>query len=238
MDWLSARDPMSAWTHFAWMVLAVPGTVLLLWLSRKQPRKQASMLVFGLSLVLCYGGSFLYHYVPLEMSEPFNVLDHLGISVLIAGTVTPIAVVGLRGRWRVALLILIWVLAAAGITLRLSGHSPLAVRTVFYLLMGWVGVVTYFQLVRRLSHAKVSLIWIGGILYSVGAVINAMHYPSFTTWFDSHDLFHLFVMAGSLAHYGFMLVALNLYRDAVAPLPKVPARAFPVGDGPRPQTAT
>jgi hemolysin III len=231
MDWLHARDPVSAWSHFAWMVLAVPGTVWLLYLSRKQPKRQASMLVFGLSLMLCYGGSFLYHYVPLDVSEPFNVLDHLGISVLIAGTVTPIAVVGLRGRWRVGLLIVIWLLAAAGVTLRLSGHSPLAVRTGFYLLMGWVGVATYFQLVRRLSHVKVSLIWIGGILYSTGAVINASHYPSFATWFDAHDLFHLFVMAGSLAHYGFMLVVLTLHRDAVRPLPKMPALSA------QPQTA-
>jgi hemolysin III len=223
MNWLHFRDPVSAWTHFAWMVLALPGMVLLLWLSRKQPHKQLSMLVFGLSLILCYGCSFLFHAVPLAMSGPFNELDHIGIYFLIAGTVTPIAVVGLRGAWRAGLLILIWVLAAAGITVRLFADPPLELRTAFYLVMGWVGLVTYFQLVRRLSHRKVSLVWIGGLIYSIGAVINAVGRPSFASWFDAHDLFHVFVMAGSLAHYTFMLVVLTLHRDARIPLPALPA---------------
>ena len=103
--WMNARDPMSAWTHFAWMFLAIPGTLLLLWLSRKHPVRQASMVVFGLSLIFSMFGSFLYHAVPLADSPPFEALDHVGIYVLIAGTVTAIAVIGLRGWWRVGLLI-------------------------------------------------------------------------------------------------------------------------------------
>jgi hemolysin III len=211
------------------MVLAVPGMVLLTWLSRKQRLNQLSMLVFGLSLIICYGCSFLFHAVPLAMSDPFNALDHIGIYFLIAGTVTPIAVVGLRGWWRAGLLILIWVLAAAGITVRLLCDPPLEVRTGFYLVMGWVGVATYFQLAGRLSHRKVSLVWIGGLIYSIGAMMNAIHWPNFSQWFDAHDLFHLLVMAGSLTHYTFLLVVLTLHRDARIALPALalPDRVTP-----------
>jgi hemolysin III len=240
--WMNARDPMSAWTHFAWMVLAIPGTLLLLWLSRKHPVRQASMLVFGLSLILCMFGSFLYHAVPLADSAPFEALDHVGIFVLIAGTVTAIAVIGLRGWWRVCLLIGIWALAATGITMRLLADSPegppLAVRTAFYLLMGWIGVVTYFPLARRLSHYKVSLIWVGGVIYSTGALINVCHWPNFASWFDAHDLFHLFVMGGSLAHYIFLVVVLMPHHEPVEAIPSYPDLEAPVVVTAQPQTTT
>jgi hemolysin III len=240
--WMNARDPMSAWTHFAWMILAIPGTLLLLWLSRQRPVRQASMLVFSLSLIFSMLGSFLYHAVPLGDSAPFEALDHVGIYVLIAGTVTAIAVIGLRGWWRVGLLIGIWVLAAVGIAVRLLDHSPegppLAVRTGFYLLMGWIGVVAYFQLARRLSHYKVSLIWIGGLIYSTGALINVCHWPNIASWLDAHDLFHLFVMGGSLAHYTFLVVVLMPHREPAQAIPSYLDLEAPVGATAQPQTTT
>jgi predicted membrane channel-forming protein YqfA (hemolysin III family) len=116
---------------------------------------------------------------------------------------------------------------------------PLAVRTGFYLLMGWIGVITYFPLARRLSHRNVSLIWIGGLIYSTGALINVCHWPNFARWFDAHDLFHLFVMGGSLAHYTFFIVVLTLHREPVKALPSYPDLAADEADAvPQPQTAT
>jgi hemolysin III len=214
MDWFIVREPTSAWTHFAWMLLAIPGTILLLWLSRRRPVTQFSMLVFGLSTMFCMLGSFLFHAAPASMVAPFDELDHIGIYVMIAGTVTPIAILGLRGRWRRGLLVVIWALAAIGITIRLMAQPPLAVRTAFYLIMGWIGIVTYFQLAQRLSHRTVSLIWIGGLLYTIGAVINVRNWPTLNAhWFDAHALFHVFVMAGNLAHFTFMVIVLMHQRE-------------------------
>jgi hemolysin III len=224
---LAARDPTSAWTHFAWMVLAVPGTAWLLWLSRHNRLKQLCMFVYGLSLVLCYGGSFLYHAVPLDVSEPFNVVDHVGIYLLIAGSVTAIGAVGLRGMWRSGLLLIVWILAVIGSTLRIVAAPPLAVCTAFYLLMGWVGVLTYFHLVRRLSHRTVSLLWIGGLLYSTGAVLNVCGWPTIDPqWFTPHDLFHVLVMAGSLTHFAFVVVVLSGQSAARRAAP--PQAAMPI----------
>jgi hemolysin III len=226
MGWLQFRDPVSAWTHGLWMVLCLPATWLLWQRSRGNWVKQIGLLIFGLGLVLCFGGSFLYHAVPAEGSEPFGALDHIGIYVLIAATCTPIGLVVLRGWWRAGLLVTVWLMAAAGVTLRLVTELPLPVRTGFYLLMGWIGCVTYFELVRRLSHRKVGPIWQGGLLYTIGAVFNLCDWPVLVPGvFEAHDLFHLFVMAGSLCHYHFMLSVLVPHRGPalVAPDLTTPA---------------
>jgi hemolysin III len=213
MDDLCLRDPVSACTHFTWMVLALPGTLILWRLSRGHLLKRVGVLVFGLTLVWCYGGSALFHSVPAAMSAPYRTLDHIGIYLLIAGTVTPIGLVVLRGWWRIGLLSGIWALAATGITLRLTADMSISFMTVLYLFMGWIGCTMYFELVRRLSHSKVRLIVFGGIFYSVGAVINGLDWPNVApSVFGAHELFHLFVMAGSLFHYYFMLRAVLPYE--------------------------
>jgi hemolysin III len=182
------------------------------------------MLAFGLGLALCYGGSCLFHAVPLSLEETFNLVDHLGIYTLIAGTVTPIALVVLRGWWRLGLLALIWLLAVTGTVLRLTTELPLAYRTGFYLLMGWIGCITYAELARHLSHAKLRPMWVGGLFYSAGAIFNAAHWPRLAPpVFGTHELFHLFVMAGSLCHYHFMLAVLVPYRRPVPVPVSVPA---------------
>src|SRR6185312_4363929 len=101
INWFNFREPVSSWTHFLWLLFAFPGTWLLWRRSRGDRLKQAGMLAFGLGLVLCYGGSWLFHAVRLspEAIGRFNTLDHIGIYVLIAGSCTPIALVVLRGAW-------------------------------------------------------------------------------------------------------------------------------------------
>src|SRR5262245_8290013 len=93
MDWVSFRDPVSAWTHLLWLVLAVPGTWLLWHRSWGDRPKQISLLIFGLGLIACFGGSTLYHSIHAseERVRFFEKLDCTGIYLLIAGTYTPIA---------------------------------------------------------------------------------------------------------------------------------------------------
>jgi hemolysin III len=181
--------------------------------------KQTGMLLYGLGLVLCYGGSWLFHAV--RLSPPsiavFNRLDHIGIYLLIAGSGSPIALVVLRGVWRAALLGVLWLLGASGITLSLIGQPiPIEVSTVLYLVMGWIGCVTYFELVHHLSHAKIRPLWIGGILYTIGAILNVLNCPTLVPGvFGPHEVFHLFVMAGTACHYYFMFVHVAPYRRVV-----------------------
>src|SRR3954447_1336088 len=120
MAWLYVREPVSAWTHGLSLLLSLPGSYVLWRLSRGDWVKRVGLLAFGLGLALCYGGSCLFHAVPVRLEETFNLVDHIGIYTLIAGTVTPIALVVLRGWWRLGLLALIWLLAVTGTVLRLT----------------------------------------------------------------------------------------------------------------------
>ena len=96
------REPVSAWTHFAGLMLAVPGTLILLGRSGGEPGKRLSLLVYGLSLIFCYAASTLYHGVrlPADRLAAFIRLDSVGIFALIAGSYTPLAWNLMRGRWR------------------------------------------------------------------------------------------------------------------------------------------
>lgn len=214
IGWFYFREPVSAWTHLIWLLLSLPATWFLLRRSWGDRLKVIGLAIFGLTVALCFTGSWLYHSVPLHGVDFFAMLDHIGIYLLIAGTVTPIGMVVLRGWYRVGLLSSIWMLASVGITLRLTTEQSVLSLTGLYLFMGWVSCLAFFEIVCRLSWGAVRPIWIGGLLYSLGAIINGIKWPDpFPgVGFGAHELFHLFVISGSACHYYFMLAALLPYR--------------------------
>jgi hemolysin III len=214
MDWFAPHEPISAWTHGLWMLLAIPAGAFLVWKNRGDGARVIGMTVFSVSLVICFGASSLYHAAPTgPMRNILHVLDYLGIYLLIAGTVTPVALIVLRGWWRRWLLVQIWLLAAAGCVLRLTVVEPYWASTTFYVVMGWVGILTYFELARRLSHAGVWPLWMGGLCYTIGAVLEALRWPNpWPGMFGHHEIFHLWVMAGAALHYDFMLAVLTPYH--------------------------
>lgn len=203
------REPVNAWTHCAGLLVWLPATLLLWRLCRGSRVKRLGLLVFGLSLVACYAGSTLYHGVrlPLEELDGFATVDFIGVHVLIAGTITPLALVVLRGRWRWGMLSAAWLMAAGGIGLRLASvQMSQLVSTVVYLTMGWAILPCYFKLAGALSHRRMCPALVGGVLYTVGAVFNQLHWPAL--WpgvFSTHELWHLFVLAGSASHFWLML---------------------------------
>jgi hemolysin III len=214
MDFLTFREPVSAWTHLVWMILAIPGTVLL-WKRSRGRNRRLSMLIFGLSLILCFAGSTLFHAVhDVDHIRFFHTLDQCGIFILIAGSYTPAAVTVLRGAWRWSVLCTVWVFALVGVCLRLSSDTiPNFVTTTLYLAMGWMSVLCLFELMQKLPRRSLVPLVSGGVLYSVGAIINLADFPVFAPGvFGAHELFHCFVMAGSLAHFSFMLHYVAPYR--------------------------
>jgi hemolysin III len=200
---------VSAWTHVAGFVLALPGTLILWRRGGGDVGKQLSLLVYGFCLAACYGASTLYHgvRVPAASLALFVRLDSVGIFLLIAGTYTPMAWNLLRGRWRAWTLALVWGGTGAALVLLASGRPfSRLLGTCVYLAMGWGAIVCYVRIARVVSYRALWLVVAGGVFYSVGAVLNLLHWPGL--WpgsFDTHDLFHLFVLAGSLAHYWFLL---------------------------------
>jgi hemolysin III len=213
MDLLHPREPVSTWSHGLWLAIALGG-ILLLWRSGRADRtRQITMLIYGLTLVFCSGCSTLFHGVrlPDDRIRPFALLDYTGIYMLIAGTYTPIAWTFLRRHWRWSVLSLVWIWAAMGISIHLArATTPLWLSTSLYLVMGWGAIFCYIELTRRLSHRELLPVIAGGVLYSLGAIINLLHAP--VLWpgvFEAHELFHILVVAGSLCHFYFILTVVG-----------------------------
>jgi hemolysin III len=226
MDVLDLREPVSAWSHGIGLLLAIPGTLLLWWRSRGEPGKQWSLLVYGLSLAFCYAASTLYHGVrlPADRVAAFARLDSVGIFTLIAGSYTALAWNLMRGRWRRWTLVVVWTVTAASAALGATGRKfPPVLATCVYLGLGWGIVACYREIARVVSRRDLLPIAAGGVSYSVGAVLNLLGWP--VLWpevFGAHELFHLFVMAGSLAHYGFALAVIVPFVWEPADLSRVP----------------
>jgi len=205
------REPVSGLTHLLGFFLAIPGLIILVCSAVKYSTVWhiVSFSIFGASLILLYLASALYHLLPV--SDPvikiLRRIDHMMIFVLIAGTYTPVCLVPLRGVWGWSLLSSIWSIALIGIIIKICWlNAPRWLSTGIYLFMGWLAVVAFLPLVH--SVPVVGIIWLvaGGIFYTVGAVIYGTKWPRLSLkWLGFHEIFHLFVLAGSFAHFWLML---------------------------------
>ncbi len=208
MDIFDLREPASALSHGAWLLVVTPGVALLWKRGQGDRSRQLSLLVYGLSLIACFAASSAYHglHGPPEYVTWLGRLDHVGIYTLIAGTYTPIAWNLLRDPWRQRTLTVVWLAVVLGATMQATiGALPTAVSTCLYLGLGWGAVLFYSEIALAVPAGQARPILIGGVIYSVGAALNLLHWP--VLWpgvFESHDLFHLIVMAASLVHFSFI----------------------------------
>lgn len=209
MTFLPFREPMNALTHGMWMLVCIPGIILLLRFAWGDRIKTIGLAVYGCTMISCFFSSWLFHSVngPDSVIEACRAMDHVCIYLFIAGTCTPVGLVYLEGRWRWAFLSSVWGLALTGVAMRVSGAPmPLFTRTTMYVLLGWLGILTYFQLVRKLSSRKVVPVWLGGVIYTTGAGLNLADKPVlFEGIIGPHEFFHCMVILGSLVHYYFMI---------------------------------
>lgn len=203
------KDPGSAITHFIGMVMAIPAAIPLLIKAARQsdPLYIVAMGVYALSLILLYTASTAYH--TFDRSERINTIlkkiDHMMISVLIAGSYTPICLLVLEKKTGLVLLGIVWGIALIGILIKAFWvYCPKWVSSVLYIGMGWTCVLAFGQIFHAMSPAGFGWLLAGGIIYTVGGIIYALKLPVFNNrhkYFGSHEIFHLFVMGGSLCHY-------------------------------------
>jgi len=204
------KDPVSGWSHFAGVLFGILALVLLVYPSvvHGTPLHTLSFVIYGASLIILYTASTLYHMLPLGERGTLILrkLDHMAIYVLIAGTYTPICLLPLRGPWGWSLLGIIWGMAVAGIFLKAFWmNAPRWLSTLIYVIMGWMVVIAFFPLVRAVPPSGIAWLLAGGLLYSLGGLIYGTKWPRFRSrFFGFHELFHLFVLGGSLLHFCFM----------------------------------
>ena len=193
-------ERFNAWTHLVGAVLACVGAVWLLVLASLdgEPRKIVSVAIYGMTLVLLYSISTLYHSLQGRTKVVMRKLDHLSIYLLIAGSYTPFCLVTLYGPWGWSLFGVVWGLALVGMLQEIKPRSEARVLSiVIYAVMGWIVLVAVKPLLASLGAAGFAWLAAGGALYTIGIIFFA--YDSrFRHW---HGIWHLFVLAGSVCHF-------------------------------------
>ena len=193
---------MRGWLHAGAAFVAFGFTLSAGWQTRTDPARMASLLIFGLSMMELFGVSGLYHTGSwsARMSARLRAVDHANIFVFIAGTYTPLCFNVLSGWLRPAILGLIWLLAGTGVALTTTTlRAPRWLTAGMYVGMGWVAIVAMPAFLAVLPALAVGMLILGGVLYTVGAVIYARRWPDpLPRIFGFHEVFHLFVVAGAV----------------------------------------
>jgi hemolysin III len=193
-------ERFNALTHLVGAVLALGGAVVLVLFAARSadPWKVVSVSIYGTTLILLYTISVLYHSLQGRAKEVLRELDHQSIYLLIAGTYTPFCLSTLRGPWGWSLFAMVWGPGVLGSLLELRPRRGARILpVVIYVVMGWAIVAAWSPL--RLALTPDGMMWLaaGGLAYTFGIVFFALD----TRLANAHGIWHLFVLAGSAAHY-------------------------------------
>jgi hemolysin III len=194
-------------THGIGSGLSIAGLTLLVVIAviNRDVYQIVSFSVFGASLVILYLSSTLYHGLQQPKAKKvFKVFDHSAIYLLIAGTYTPFLLVALRGTTGWTLLVIVWIIALIGITLKIIFIDRFHILSVIsYLLMGWLCVFVFGEMLINIPMGGIIWLAAGGILYTVGVIFYAMQKIPYM-----HAIWHFFVLGGSICHYFAVLLFL------------------------------
>ena len=211
------KDPVSGISHMIGAIAAIAGLVILIVTAATKGTETAwdvvSVTIFGVGLILLYTFSSLYHMLNVgkTATKIFRKFDHLMIYVLIAASYTPVCLGPLRGGWGWSIFGVVWGLAVLRIILTCVWlEAPRWLTTSIYLAMGWIVIIALYPLITTFQQiGALPLLWwlvAGGIFYTIGGIIyGTKKFPWVTKHFGFHEIFHIFVMLGSLCQYIFVL---------------------------------
>ncbi len=189
------------------VILSVIGLITLI-LRADEAWRTVAFTIYGLSLVVLYLASTLYHglNVSAHTQDRLRRFDHLAIFLLIAGSYTPICLM-MAGAWGWSLLGIVWTLALGGVALKIfAAHLPSWLSASIYLGLGWLAVVALGPITQTFPPRALFWLFGGGMAYTIGAVIYALERPDpYPEVFGHHGIFHIFVLAGSALHFVFMI---------------------------------
>jgi hemolysin III len=210
------RDPVSSSSHFLMALLAVVATLFLVRFTRGDPTRRLCVLVFGLTTIILYSASGLYHALrlPPDQLRLYQKIDMSAVYLLIAGSCTPIVGLLLRGRFRTFLLAAEWSLAAVGIAVLWVLPKPAhAVMVAVYMAMGWLGTVGLWHYWKATGWAGVRWAMAGAGFYTLGAVVELANWPVLVPGVvRSHEILHISDMVGTACHIVFILKYVLPYR--------------------------
>ncbi|MEZ4802783.1 MAG: hemolysin III family protein [Gelidibacter sp.] len=193
------EERLNAWTHGLGALLGVAGLVILISFTKhKTDWSLFSVVLYGLSIILLFSASTLYHSVKGEKRKHyFRIIDHISIYVLIAGTYTPVTLIGLNESLGWQLFWIVWAIAGFGLILKLFFTGKFEIfSTLLYLVMGWLIVFDFSNLSGLIGTNGVALLFAGGAFYTIGIVFYAIERIPY-----NHVIWHLFVLGGAICHY-------------------------------------
>lgn len=212
---IALRDPISSITHLIGGVLSIIALIMMiakqLLSGNLNAALFASSIIFGVSMILLYFTSGIYHAIDAGKQKAIRIMrkiDHSMIFVLIAGSYSPFCLYVLPKNIGIPIFVLLWIIVAAGIITKIAWiNMPRQLSAGLYIAMGWISAFLIKDLYLALQKPAFALLIAGGVLYSIGGVIYAIKKPNFKVW-NFHDIFHIFIMLGTLMH--FLLVFLFL----------------------------
>lgn len=202
------REPINGFTHLAGALLSFIGLLALIiktTITNPSTVSIVAVIIFGLSMILLYSASATYHLVVSsdKVISFLRRLDHAMIFILIAGSYTPFCLIALNGSTGWVLFSLITLIAITGVSFKLIWFNcPRWISTIIYVGMGWIAIFLIVPLYKALSLNGLLLLVLGGVFYTIGAVIYATkpHFLKFKN-FGFHEIFHIFIMLGTLTHF-------------------------------------
>jgi hemolysin III len=199
------REPFNGLSHLGGAFAAFIGQIALLIASWPVTAKVVSVTVYTTSLIAMFAASAVYHMAKVNPGalKILRKLDHSAIFLLIAGTYTPFCLIAFTGFFRWGLLAIIWTIAAAGIVVKVFYvGAPRWLNAVLYVLMGWLCILAVPQMPSVLPLGAITWLVVGGVTYTLGAVVYATKLFNFVPGkFGFHEVWHIFVLLGALAHY-------------------------------------
>jgi hemolysin III len=204
------REPINGLTHFFTAIAAIGGLIALLFIGWGNIGKSISLAVYGVSVVVLFAASATYHLVKAkpQVIEILRKFDHAAIYLLIAGSYTPICYNMFTGFWKWGMLIIVWSFALVGIGIKIFIiKAPRWFSAGVYLAMGWMCIIALKEMLTRLPVGALIWLAVGGIIYTLGAVVYATKTFDFCPGkFGFHEIWHIFVILGALAHFIAILV--------------------------------
>lgn len=203
------RNPVSGLTHLFGAVAAFIGLIYMICASWGNLTKELWLIIYGISLIFMFSASAAYHLIQSEQKviHWLRILDHSAIYILIAGTYTPLCCYYFSGFWRWGLLLIIWIMAISGVIINFFAmNAPRWITTGIYLIMGWFSILAIQEMLRTMPPGAIAWLITGGVLFTMGAVVYVLKKPDpLPNRFGFHEIWHIFVLAGCMAH--FILIA-------------------------------
>jgi hemolysin III len=210
---VKSEELFNFYSHLIGMMVAIIGTVFLLYIASGSTSMVAVAAVYGFSVIFLLLASSLYHFFKTEDNELsfWRKMDRLAIFFMIAGSYTPVCYFFLDDDWRIPMISVQWGLVAFGMLSQIFfPRAPRMIYAAMFLMMGWLVVLPISQILENMSESQVSLLFSGGVAFSLGALFYAIKKPLlFPGIFSFHELFHVMVLIGAGCHYALIYSAFS-----------------------------